>query len=199
MGALGRGGLGQTTYRRRHIRSQLSPSIGQLHLSFANCGDRKINSQIGEPHVSDTESQFKPFPSFSAWTRWEDREQLEHSDEAGVYLLSRHDGNPPAFAAPSDESVICIAETHGQSLIKRWDQFEYCAFRQGRGHSEGCAFSRINFAGEKGDIPAWLYVSAAPLDRKTPDIRDLTGTCKRKLLQEYQRVHGRLPACNTNI
>ena len=139
------------------------------------------------------------FPTFGKWMAWGQRTTLPGSDQPGVYLLARFEQGPPATASPLDPHIVCIAETHDQSLGRRWNQFHYCAFQQGTGHSEGRTFSRVFCNGEPAEVPAWLFVAAAPISWDEPQIKDQVQTSKRELLTEFRTAHGELPRCNAKI
>src|SRR4051812_5448466 len=126
------------------------------------------------PRDEPSEEKSMPFPSFSPWTPWPERTQGMGVDRPGVYLLARFDGSPALDVSPLDPSIVCIAETHDQTLTRRWNQFHYCAFQKGTGHSEGRAFSRIYCGGEEAEVPPWLFVSAAPIGWDESDIEERT-------------------------
>src|SRR5438105_2401727 len=79
-------------------------------------------------------------PTFSPWLHWDSRALSENRNGPGTYLLARFEEGPPEDVDPLARQILLIAETHGQTLLRRWDQFHYSAFKGGSGHAGGCAF-----------------------------------------------------------
>lgn len=135
-------------------------------------------------------------PTYSPWLHWDSRNLSDHRAGPGVYLLARFEDGHPQVVDPLDEGVILIAETHGQTLQKRWDQFHYSAFRGKSGHAGGVTFHGLYGNGPDTATPPWLYVSAAPVPEVAEDIQGYVQGLKNRLLEGYQDRHGLLPCCN---
>jgi hypothetical protein len=135
-------------------------------------------------------------PSFTPWLPWDHRNSTSEFSGPGVYLLARFEEAPPTTVDTCDRRILLIAETHGQTLQRRWDQFHYSAFKGGESHAGGCTFHRLYCNGPDAATPPWLYVSAAAVPRNTDDVQGYVQSAKNQLLSEYQDRFGLLPCCN---
>jgi len=129
-------------------------------------------------------------PLFCSWLHWDRRGSCICKDRPGVYLLGRFDEGPPEFVDPLDRRIILIAETHDQTLQRRWDQFHYAAFRGKSGHAGGATFHRLYANGPDTETPPWLFVSAAPVPLDVGDCQGYVQETKNRLLQRYEDEHG---------
>jgi hypothetical protein len=136
-------------------------------------------------------------PIFSPWTSWGGRNEIEGARRHRVYLLARFDSEVPADASPLDPAVFLIAETHDQDLRGRWSQFHQTAFHAKDGHYGGWNFRQdfgLAMDREEIDVPAWLYVSGAPLSDEATGAQ--IKAVKAKLLENFKAAHSRRPRCN---
>lgn len=136
------------------------------------------------------------FSKFSPWARWEQRLQLPQCNSPGVYVLGQFEGAPPEVVDPTEERIVLIAETHRQTLAKRWYQFERSASRGADGHAGGYTFWTLFGQGGDSPIPGWLCVSATVAPRGTENIKGYLQELKGQLLARYVERHGILPCCN---
>lgn len=136
------------------------------------------------------------FPPFSPWLHWEGRHSCEHGGSPGVYFLARFEERPPDEVNPLDRQILLVAETHGQTLQRRWDQFHYSAFRGKSGHAGGVTFHRLFGNGPDTVPPPWLYISATPVPPGRVEVQDYVQGLKNQLLATYQDRYGLLPCCN---
>ncbi len=135
-------------------------------------------------------------PEFSPWKRWQLRLQLAESDGPGVYLLGQFEGATPERVDPTDERIVLIAETHRQTLERRWYQFERSATRGADGHAGGYTFWTLFGQGAESLIPGWLCVSATTAPTGTKQTQSHVQELKNQLLARYVERHGVLPCCN---
>ena len=130
---------------------------------------------------------------FSGWARWGGRAQIDGSNLAGVYLLGRFDGEPPADVDPLGAGVIYVGITN-RTLRERWEQFAASAFTRQSNHSGGVTFSKLFCDGRPCAAPSWLYVTVMFVPEAHLD--HLLGM-KQQMLAEFEARHERLPLCNT--
>jgi hypothetical protein len=135
-------------------------------------------------------------PPFSPWVHWDSRDSCENRSGPGVYLLARFEELPPTEVDPTDEAIILIAETHGQTLDRRLSQFHYSAFRGKWGHAGGVTFHALFGNGPDTATPPWLYLSTTPVPPESSDVKSHVQELKNRLLEAYQDRHGLLPCCN---
>src|SRR4051812_35440908 len=109
--------------------------------------------------------------TFSPWLHWGQRSLSPDRHHAGVYVLGRLEGELPALVDPFDRRILLIAETHGQSLDRRWDQFHHSAFQGRDGHAGGLTFHRLFCSGPDCNVPPWLYLAASTVPDGTIDIQ----------------------------
>src|SRR4051794_27650899 len=121
------------------------------------------------------------YPGFSTWTPWNNRLMLDARNGPGAYLLARFEDGAPDPVDPCDQRVILIAETHDQTLQRRWDQFAYSAFKGGDGHAGGRTFYRLFTNGVDSAVPPWLYVSASMVPPGVDDVKSYARDVKRQL------------------
>ncbi len=135
-------------------------------------------------------------PPFSPWLHWDSRSVCDHRAGPGTYVLARIEEGPPEEVDPLDRRIILIAETHGQTLQRRWDQFHYSAFRGKWGHAGGVTFHGLYGNGPDTATPHWLYVAATPVPPATEDVQEYVQGLKNRMLEAYQDRYGLLPSCN---
>ena len=137
---------------------------------------------------------------FSAWHSWPDRLNIPNSKTLpGLYLLAHLSKSPKGSANPISQDIIYVGETHGQTLVQRWAQFDRCAFYGAKGHAGGMTYA-------KKYPPATvslLYVSACPVANLPKDKKSLVRTLfilhiERKLILQYGMKYIRLPNCNSH-
>ncbi len=113
----------------------------------------------------------EPEVVFTAWKRWDERENIENAERTGVYLLAHFPGRPPNRsepACPLDDHIVYIGEAHKQTLRKRWSDFNRSAQTGKRGHAGGRTYHD-----RFGRVQGHLYVAAS-----APDKRDWTPRCR---------------------
>jgi hypothetical protein len=135
-------------------------------------------------------------PTFSPWLHWDRRALCEHRNGPGTYLLARFEERPPDDVDPLNRQILLIAETHDQTLLRRWDQFHYSAFKGGSGHAGGCTFRGLFGNGPDTATPPWLYVSATTVPPHFTEVQGYLQDLKNRLLEDYQDRYGLLPCCN---
>jgi hypothetical protein len=113
-----------------------------------------------------------------------------------VYLLARFEGPPPSGVDPEDHCILLIAETHNQTLLRRWGQFHYSAFSGGDGHAGGRTFHKLFANGTDTAVPPWLYVSAISPTSEVRDVQEFVQSLKNDLLKGFLDKHGIQPKCN---
>lgn len=97
-----------------------------------------------------------PVVTFSSWRPWHSRTEISGVESGGVYLLAHFPKTAPKGAAcPLDRHIIYIGETHRQSLVRRWSQFQRSAATGARGHAGGRTYYE-RYGKLRGD----LYVAA---------------------------------------
>ena len=134
---------------------------------------------------------------FSPWMRWSAREEYEHDESPGIYILAHLDRPRGGAANPLSSRVIYIGET-GRSFQNRWNEFQRSA-GGGSGHGGGDTYHSKYRKPRK--VPDYLYVSALPIERrKGRNLRNLTKLIVKlyedKLLYEFLVRYRRLPDCN---
>jgi hypothetical protein len=135
----------------------------------------------------------EPRRTFTRWTRWADRKQIQGGDFAGIYALARFQSAPPVAADILDEGIVYIGETCENSLLGRLSQFNRSAFLGKDGHSGGWTY-RALFA-DAGDT---LYVSVCPVpDLAEPHRSAFIRWAERQSLWDYVKRWGRRPVCNS--
>jgi hypothetical protein len=134
---------------------------------------------------------------FSKWLPWNERLDATWRYNYGVYLLAQFEDGHPESVETGDKRILLIAETHGQTLERRWDQFHYSAFKGGNGHSGGRTFRKLFANGPDVEAPSWLFVSASPVPSGAKHIQASVLKLKKRLLAEYKARYGVLPRCNT--
>jgi hypothetical protein len=146
------------------------------------------------PQLEVIQTSLIPPNSFSTWTPWAGRTQIDGSVLPGLYLLGRFLDSPPAEINVYSREVIYIGITEKQSLRKRWEQFGTSAFARQPAHSGGWTFNTKYCEAQPCKPPPWLFVASMPFaEDDLPKLRPL----KQQLLAEYASQLGQLPACNT--
>lgn len=133
--------------------------------------------------------------SFSPWLAWELRGQLEGATKPGVYVLGLFPGGPPRRVDLLDDRIVYVGETCGQTLQKRWWQFDRSAFQEKPGHSGGWTYRDSIGATSRG-----LHVSALPVSFEEQPLHHAQAYIRyieRKLIWEFVQRHHRMPTCNS--
>lgn len=81
-----------------------------------------------------------PDRALSPWTLWLERDTIEGSGLPGVYLLAKFIGIPPTNVDPTDAAIVYVGETCGQTLLKRWYDFNRSALLEKPRHSGGWSY-----------------------------------------------------------
>jgi len=131
--------------------------------------------------------------NFTKWVKWAHIFENNESKWPGVYLLGQYDTNPPQIVSASDEHVIYIGETCGQTIAQRLRQFGKSGFEGKNGHSGGWTFAD-KF--KVKDIPDWLYVSILPIKTQDPAKSAEIRYLERRLIWKYVQKWEQMPLCN---
>lgn len=134
-----------------------------------------------------------PALKFSPWVRWAKRiSHLNGDDFPGIYLIARSVGNKPRQTPNSVPlQVIYIGETT-KTIAGRLKQFDHSAGTGKRAHAGGRTYHKLY-----RDKCKHLYISILPVKNLPKDICPcFIRHLERKILWDYCRRHGTLPACN---
>lgn len=127
---------------------------------------------------------------FSTWTPWDQRDTIDGSQLPGVYLLAKFKGPPPAVDA-EDPAIVYVGETCGQTLLKRWYDFNRSAFQEKPGHSGGWTYRELI-----GVSPRGLHVAAVGVDMPEVKRDAYIRAVERTLIWQFVQRHGAMPKCN---
>ena len=115
---------------------------------------------------------------------WAERKTLP--DTAGVYAIAR--GTP--------DNTVYIGRTWGAKGIRnRIRTFHRSAVTGLKGHAGGVTFHGV-FNGDASDLFVSVHLPEG-IDSKPEILRPYIAYAERRLIWEFVRVHGRLPACNS--
>ncbi|MCP3887082.1 hypothetical protein ACM25O_17420 [Sulfitobacter pontiacus] len=115
---------------------------------------------------------------------WAERKTLP--DRAGVYVIAR--GKP--------ENIVYIGRTWGTKGIRnRIRTFHRSAVTGQKGHAGGVTFHGV-FDGDASDLLVSVHLPVG-IDTRPEILRPYIAYAERRLIWEFVRVHGRLPACNS--
>lgn len=136
----------------------------------------------------------EPDVYFAPWIPWGQRTTAGMRWQPGEYLPGRFpDGPPPGGSAdPRCGDVAYIGETCGQTLAKRWYQFNRSAFEEKGGHPGDWTYARLYGA----DAEA-LYASAFAVTLPEPYASASIRFLKRRLIWEYLVENQQAPPWNS--
>lgn len=128
---------------------------------------------------------------FCDWHRWDERAAIRFKDKPGVYILAL-EACAGEECQLTDTRIIYIGETCAH-LAQRWRHFDRAAFKGGKKHSGG-----LTYKATIHEPSTTLYVSAcAPCIDGELENAAFIRLLERKLLLDFVKAHGTLPACNS--
>ena len=125
------------------------------------------------------------------WYRLGDARAMSEANYPGVYVLG-HFKRLPKTVNPVSRQVFYIGETCGQTLIKRWRQFNQSAFRNRAAHSGGSTYYKQFGVRRQKDVAVAFYVP----DHEKPLATQVIRYVERRWLLRYFFKNRASPLCN---
>lgn len=125
------------------------------------------------------------------WYRLDNALAMSEASAPGVYVLG-HFKRLPKTVNPASRQVFYIGETCGQTLVKRWRQFNKSAFRNKAAHSGGSTYRKQFGVRRQKEVSVAFYLPTHQSSLATQVIRYV----ERRWLLEYWFRNRKPPTCN---